>query len=255
MPRRWAYLIIVATALFGLATSCGQQRRTLFVHCAAGMMHPIQKLANEFEAKHGVRIEMAQGGANTLLAQIELTRRGDVYIAGDADYVDMAAQKGLIRSRRTLCYFVPVIMVAKGNPKNITCLADLTRPGIRIGQGDPRATAVGRLIPRLLERNGVDYAEWQKNVTAECPTVNELGVKVELRTIDAAVVWRVIALGYHHASEIIDIPRDKNICPEVAGAVLTCATNEADAQAFLDFLASERGRQVLTAAGYQVDRP
>ncbi len=255
MRLRAAHALLTAAAALALAVGCGERRRTLFVHCAAGMMHPIQKLADEFEAKQGIKIEMAQGGTNTLLAQIELARRGDVYIAGDADYVDMAEQKGLVRYRRTLCYFVPVILVAKGNPKNITCLADLTRPGIRIGQGDPRATAIGRLMPRLLERNGVDPAVWQKNVATECPTINELGIKLELGTIDAAVVWRTIADDYPHASEIISIPSEKNICPEVAGAVLTCATNEPDALAFLDFLASERGRHVLRAAGYQVDRP
>jgi len=198
---------------------------------------------------------MAEGGANTLLSQILLSRRGDVYIPGDADYIDMAAEKGLVESRKTVCYFVPVILVEKGNPKNIATLADLTRPGIRIAQGDERATAVGRLMPRILDLNGVDQAAWQKNVSATLPTVTELGLKVELRTVDAAIVWNSTAIRYLASADIIPIPRERNICPEVAAAVLKCTENPQGAAAFVDFLASERGRQVLIEAGYTVDKP
>ena len=47
----------------------------------------------------------------------------------------------------------------------------------------------------------------------------------------------------------------KNITPEVAGAVLTFADKPKEAAAFLEFLASDRGRQVLTENGYTVGKP
>ena len=228
---------------------------SIFVHCAAGMRRPISKLAEEFEKRRGVEVRLAYAGTNMLLGQIQLTRRGDVYIAGDADYIDMAEKKGLVRSRKTICYFVPVIMVAKGNPKHIRTLSDMTREGVRVGQGDERAAAVGRLTPRILELNGVDRAAWQKNVVLATPTVNELGLTIKLGTIDAAVAWRCIALNYPRDVDIVGIDREKNICPEVAGAVLKFAANPKAAGAFLDFLASERGRAVLTENGYTVDKP
>lgn len=241
--------------MLAAASACSKEKPTLFVYCAAGMKDPIQKLADDFEAARGVKIEMAEGGSNTLLGQITLSRRGDIYVAGDADYINMAAERGLVETHKTLCYFVPVIMVAKGNPKNIATLGDLTQPGIRIGQGDERATAIGRLMPKILELNGVDYAAWKKNVVTAAPTVNELGLKVELRALDAAVVWESIAIRYPTSADIIPIPREKNICPEVAAAVLKFTKNGQDATAFLEFLTSPRGRQVLAEAGYTVDKP
>jgi len=227
----------------------------LLVHCAAGMRLPIRRLAEEFQRDHGVRVNMTYAGSNMLLGQIDLNRRGDVYIAGDADYVRMAQEKGLVQSRRTICTFTPVIMVGKGNPHGIRALSDLTRPGIRIGQGDEKAAAVGRLTPRLLDLNGVDRKTWNRNVVLSTPTVNELGLKVKLGTIDAAVVWRCIARKYPMDSTIVEIDPERVIRPEVAGAVLTTAENPAAAAAFLAFLASEQGRKTLEQYGYTVMNP
>jgi molybdate transport system substrate-binding protein len=229
--------------------------RALHVHCAAGMRKSISVLARDFTDTTGVPVNLALGGSNVLLGQIALNRKGDLYIAGDADYVAMAADKGLVASRRTICHFVPVIMVAQGNPKNIAALADLVRPGLRIAQGDERAAAVGRLTPKLLALNEVDPNDWQRNVVTSSPTVNELGLAIKLGTADAAIVWDVVARDYLDAAASIAIPPEKNICPAVEGAVLTFAKNPEGAKAFLDFLASEHGRAVLSEHGYRVDKP
>jgi ABC-type molybdate transport system substrate-binding protein len=85
--------------------------------------------------------------------------------------------------------------------------------------------------------------------------VNELGLKMELGGIDAAVVWRCIALRYPRASDIVTIDPAKNICPNVGGAVLRVGKNPRAAAEFLEFLTSARGREVLTENGYTVDKP
>jgi len=259
------FSMILCATLLCAVSGCSRQETSvapaselggsLFVYCAAGMGPPVGKLAEEFGRGRGVEMEISYAGSNVLLGQIELTRKGDVYIAGDADYVDMAEKKGLVKSKKRICYFVPVIMVAKGNPKGVKTLGDLTKEGVKIGQGDEKAAAGGRLMPKLLELNGVDAAAWQKNVVLSTPTVNELALKIELGTIDAAVVWRSIALQYPKVSDIVSIDRAKNVCPEVAGAVLSDAVNPAAAAAFLDLLASERGRTVLAENGYTVEKP
>ena len=41
---------------------------------------------------------------------------------------------------------VPVIVVQKGNPKNITTLADFARPGLKIALGDANATALAAAV-------------------------------------------------------------------------------------------------------------
>ncbi|MFO7898294.1 MAG: substrate-binding domain-containing protein [Planctomycetota bacterium] len=251
--------VVTGVCLAGVAcllvAGCGRQEEKISVWCAAGMKPPIQALADEFEETQELPVEVTYDGANRLLDQIEVLERGDVYIAGGADYVDMAADKGLVGARRTICYLVPVIMVGKGNPKGITSLADLAGEGMRIGQGDPESAAIGRLTPKLLELNGIDRAAWQKNVAIETATVNELGVHVRLNDLAAAVVWKCIAKKYEEDCEIVEIPPEKNICPAVGGAVLTFSDLPQQSEAFLDYLTSKRGEQVLTEYGYTVEKP
>ena len=227
----------------------------LLVHCAAGMRLPVSTMADEFKEAHKVTIAISYDGSNRLLGQIRLTRKGDVYVAGDAEYIAMAEKDGLIASSKTVCYFVPVILVQKGNPMKIGGLSGLTRPGLKIGQADEKAAAVGRIMSDLLKRNGVDADAWRRNVVMETPTVNELAMAVKLGTIDAAVVWNAVAANYKDAADAIPIDPAKSICPPVAAAVLSVAGNPGAAQAFLDFMTSARGQEILRAAGYTVDKP
>ncbi|MFH0919754.1 MAG: substrate-binding domain-containing protein [Fibrobacterota bacterium] len=247
-----AVLMVAAPAA---PISPAEPSQSIFVYCAAGMRKPVEELSKEFESRKGVRVELTYDGSNKLLGQIKLTRKGDVYIAGDADYIDMARKESLAGETRTLCWFVPVIMVKKGNPLKIRTLADLTRPGVRLGQGDDRAAAVGRLMPKILALNKVDSVAWAKNVLLVTPTVNELGLAVKLGTLDATVVWTAIANNYTAVADTVMIPFGKNICPEVGATVLRFSGKAALAAEYLEFLASSHARQVLKDNGYIVDKP
>jgi molybdenum ABC transporter molybdate-binding protein len=230
-------------------------RGELLVHCAAGMQVPVSAIAEEFKKDHKIAIALNFDGSNRLLGQIRLTRKGDVYIAGDAEYIAMAEKDGLIAESKTVCYFVPVILVQKGNPHKVKGLSDLTAPGLKIGQGDEKAAAVGRIMPELLKRNGVDADAWRRNIVLETPTVNELAMAVKLGTIDAAVVWDAIAANYKDAADAVRIDPAKSLCPPVGAAVLSAASNPDAARAFLAFMTSNRGREILRSAGYTLDKP
>jgi len=228
---------------------------SIFIHCGAGMQKPIDELAREFTASTAVEVRANYAGSNVLFGQIDLTKKGDVYIPGDADYVEMAREKGLITFDRPVCYFVPVIMVEKGNPRQIASLADLTKARLKVGLGDPKACAIGRLMNPLFERNGVDPAAVAPNVRLRTPTVNDLGGAVKLGSIQATVVWSSIAAQYAEDSETVAIPAAGNIIPVVKAATLTTADNPPAARAFVEFLASARGREMLARHHYVVDEP
>jgi len=228
---------------------------TILVHCGAGLRKPVAKLAAEFAEDTGVEIQTNYTGSNLLLGQIDLTRKGDVYIPGDADYVEMARAKGLVASSKAMCYFVPVIMVARGNPKGVRTLADLAKPGLRLGLGDEKACAVGRLTSEILTRAGVDAAGVKKNLVLSTPTVNELGLKIKLGTIDATVVWSSTAAQYAGASETVAIPARQNIIPTVPVAVLTTSKNPTAAARFAEFLRSNRSREVFAEFHFVVEKP
>ncbi len=224
--------------------------QALMVHCAAGMRKAIDKLARDFGERQGVKIELNADGSNRLLGQIQLSRQGDVYIAGDAEYVERAMAAGLATTGFTFCLYVPVIIVQKDNPLGIKTLADLLKPGVRIGQGDEKAAAIGQQTVKILARNKIDREAWNKNVLLNTMTVNELGAAIKLRTIDAALVWSSTAADYAADAAAVALDPTGTIVSDVQGTVLTCARDKALAQEFLDFLLTPGAQATLAANGY-----
>ena len=235
-------------------TDMAVPRGSLFIHCAAGMRKAIDACAKSFEKKSGITVELNFDGSNRLLGQIKLTRKGDIYIPGDAEYGAMAEKEGLADSttRKVICYLTPVIMVPKGNPLGIKTLNDFLKKGVKIGQGDEKSAAVGKQTIKLLALNNIDRNRWNKNVVLSTPTVNELGAAIKLGTITAAVVWNSIAKDYSDVAETIPFEQLKNIVSTVDGVILASCQNRSAAEAFLNFLVSEEGKKILQDAGYDV---
>ena len=63
-----------------------------------------------------------------------------------------AKDQGLVNASQMVAYHVPVIVVQKGNPKNITSLKDFARPGLKIALGDVNATAIGKAGAKMFQK-------------------------------------------------------------------------------------------------------
>jgi len=92
-----------------------------------------------------------------VLSQMKLSKTGDLFIPGPPDYMEKAKEEGLVhgKTERILAYLIPAILVQRGNPKDIESLADLARPGIRVGIGNPEAVCVGLYAIEVLQYNGL----------------------------------------------------------------------------------------------------
>jgi len=227
----------------------------LYLYCGAGLRKATDEAIHAFTADTGVTVEADYSGSETLLASLKLSRTGDLYMPGDVHYVDEAAKEGLIASQRDVCYFVPVILVQKGNPKGIRALADLTREGIKIGLGDPKAAAIGRLCEKIFAKNNIAPEAIQKNLAYSGPTVNVLGVQIQTGHLDAVIVWGAIAAQFADSGDVVPIPADQNIISHVAIGVLESAKDPVLANRFVDFLASGRGKAIFQKHHYTTQLP
>ncbi|MCK4270507.1 MAG: substrate-binding domain-containing protein, partial [Methanogenium sp.] len=117
---------------------------TLLVYCGAGLRDPMDEIAEVFRQKEGISVDYIYGGSAQLLSQMELVKQGDAYMPGAKSYIDSAAEKGFISKSEKTVYHVLGIIVPKGNPKNIQCLDDLTKEGVRVAIGEPSGPAVGK---------------------------------------------------------------------------------------------------------------
>ena len=229
----------------------------LLLYCGAGIRPAASALIKAFEARHKIKINATYAGSGRLLGQIVSLQRGDFFMPGAELYVDKAIEKGLAwgESKRIVAYFVPVIFVQKGNPKNIRSILDFSREDIRLGFGDERACAVGKKTLNILEKNDISYSEIEKNVVYKSATVNELGLAIQFKTVDAVILWDANARHFAESGEIVPIPPRQNIPSAIPIVLLKSSKHTEEAGKFIEFIKSEEGRGIWAEKGYSLLLP
>ena len=132
----------------------------LFFYCAAGLQPPVERIVAEYGNHYGVPIRVQYGGSATLLSQLEVSGTGDLYLAADDGYTNLAHEKGLVEERIPVASMRPVLAVKEGNPKGITSIRDLLRDNVRVALGNPDQAAIGQKTRQLLENSGI-WDEWK----------------------------------------------------------------------------------------------
>jgi len=229
--------------------------KELLLYCGAGIRPPVQQIAETFEREKGVKVVVDYAGSEVLLSKIKLARRGDLYMPGDEYYVKQAAAEGMILSRKAVCYFVPTILVQKGNPKNIRELKDMLQSGVKLGLGDARTCAVGRAAKEIFAKNNIAWEDVEKNLAFQSLTVNELGMQIQAGSLDAVIVWDAIARYYSEHGTEVPIPTNRNVISTVEVAVLSFANNRSLAEEFVEFAASKEGQDIFSRHNYSTKQP
>jgi len=256
-------ILVVTVGVAVMFASCSRkepessdaQAKELLLYCGAGIRPPVAQLTETFGREQGVKIITDYAGAEVLLSKIKLSRRGDLYMPGDKHYVDQAAREDMILSQRSVCYFVPTILVQKGNPKNISGLEDLLKPGVKLGLGDEKACAIGRKVKKIFAKNNILWTEVEKNLKFQSLTVNELGMQIQAKALDAVIVWDAIAKYYRDYGDEVPIPAEQNVISTVDIGVLKFSQDRELAEKFVEFAASTRGRDIFIKHNYTIDPP
>ena len=224
-------------------------REPLLVFCAAGIKAPIEAVAREFEQSEGVKVQLNYGGSQTLLANLAVSGRGDLYIAAEDAYVQMAREKNLVREIIPLAQMRVALAVARGNPKKITTLADLLKTDVRLAQANPDAAAVGKLTREALQKSG-EWEPLRARTTVFKPTVNEVANDLKLGSVDAGFVWDATIRQYPEL-EAVPVAALTNLIAHVSAGVLTSSKQPTVALRFARFLAArDRGQKQFEKHGF-----
>jgi molybdate transport system substrate-binding protein len=227
---------------------------SLYVPCGAGLQPAMDEIGRLYFQRTGVRSDFAYAGAGMLLSALMTTHQGDLYIPGEAFYVDQARKHGFIAADKLMCYMTPVIGVRKGNPKHIARLQDLARPGLRVAIGDPIAIAIGPMTERILKRAGV-FEAVERNVCMKAACVPELANALATHSADAGIIWDVMAVQNAKFVDAVAIDPEYNEVSEVLASRLTCAKQPEEAKKLMAFLTSDEAAAIFHKHGYATVRP
>ena len=219
---------------------------SLFVYCAAGVKAPVDAAARAFEKEHGVSVQLTYGPSQTLLANIALTERGDLYIPADDSYLELARQKNLIRTTIPLAEMMAVLAFKGERP--INSLQDLR--GMTLAQADPELAAIAKLMREKLSDSDWQMLKGQTIVFKA--SVTEVANDVKLGAVQGGFIWDAMAQQYPEL-KLVHLPELKAVKGKIAVSVLNCSRQAALALRFAQFLATkDKGLREFEKNGFQI---
>ncbi|HEV7523923.1 MAG TPA: molybdate ABC transporter substrate-binding protein [Acidimicrobiia bacterium] len=193
----------------------------------------------------GLTLTYNFAGTQALVTQIQQGAPADVFASADVKNMQKLVDAGLVEAPQTFARNLLEIAVEPGNPKHITSLADLEKPGVTLVLADASVPA-GKYARQAFTKAGLP---------APKPASNELDVKATLAKLtlgeaDVVVVYvsDVKAAGAKVTGVVI--PAAQNVVATYPIAVVKASKHQVAARAFVDEIVSGTGQQALRAAGF-----
>ena len=216
-----------------------------------GLKAPLKECAKLFKKEHGIEVELTLGPEKKWMKYSKLN--ADLYFPGTESRMSLnnVRDKDLMDiSSRTLLYLRgAVIVVRKGNPKSITKVEDLAKPGIKIidvvgpglySLGEDTASLKGVL-------EGV-----QKNTVFSGVNGGAAAKKWKSSPdIDAWITLEPWILAVKDSGEIVRIPEPIRIYRHSSIALAKNSEKKVPAQKFIQFLKTEKAHAVFKKFGWE----
>jgi molybdate transport system substrate-binding protein len=243
--------------LANLPAKAAPEKTTLVLFVGSATKPPMLEARSQFEKSHpDIALEMMFGGSGTLLNQMVLEKTGDIYVPGSDDYMDRAEkQKAVIPgTRKIVAYLVPVMLVARGNPKQIRSLKDLARPRVKVGLARAGAVCLGDVADQVLRSAGIE-SQVKKNVITYAGSCEQTEQLIELGEVDAIIGWDSFKAWAPTKLDVVRIPGKYLRVRNVPAAVAAYSKHRAEGQELIKFLTSKQGKAIFAKHGYSVKPP
>jgi molybdate transport system substrate-binding protein len=214
----------------------GPPAEPLVILCAASNQPVMEAIRHDYEREYGIPLHIQFAASQTLLAGLEVSRAGDLYLPADDSYLALARERNLAAEVLPLARMQAVVAVAKGNPKQITSWDDLLRPDVRVAQASPDSTAIGKLTRTALSASGHWDALHDRTLVYKT-TVNEVANDVKVGAVDAGIVFDAVLHNYD-SLDAVPLPELESARAHVAATVLTTSRQPRRALHFARFLSA-----------------
>ena len=255
MLRSWirsaaalAVVALVAAACGGNDSSSGGSSGSgspteIKVFAAASLTAAFNKIGQDYTAANpNTKVTFNFAGSQALATQIQQSAPADVFAS--ADTTNMNKVRDLVGSPQNFASNLLEIIVAKGNPKAVKGLSDLSNPDLKVVLAAPDVPA-GKYARQALDAQHVTV----KPVSLE-DNVKAVVTKVSLGEADAGIVYVTDVTAGSGKVEGVDIPNDQNVPATYPIATVKASSHQSQAQAFVDMVRSDQGQQVLKSFGF-----
>lgn len=250
MKKRFPIIVSALILIIFLAIPAVAAELELFAGSAS--KPATQELARLFEADTRHKVSIYFGSSGSVLSQMKMAKRGDIYLPGSPDYMNRAKTDGVVipETERFIAYLIPAINVQKGNPRGIKSLEDLAREDVRVSIANPSHVCVGLYAVEILEHTNLTDKVKPRIIgyTESCAKTANL---VAMNGADAILGWRVFESWNPDRIETILLKPDQT--PRISYipiAVSTFSSNPDLAKQFIEYACSEKGKETFKKWGY-----
>lgn len=246
----------------------------LRVDIASSLIHVVQNMSSDFEKTNNVHLIINSDSSSALYTQIIAGSPCDVFMSADQKWTKQLNNSGLLYNNNYVNFTINSlsVIIAQGNTRGITSLADLNNPEVKLVLADPSIPSGsytnttfwkidqtwGKVGNAAYVSNGsyVNYnATVHQNVVNYQLTVEQVvgAVSLNLGTADAGIVFVSDAVWGNMTNtqvHFMSIPADVNTKGTYGIAVLQQTTQLALAQKFMDYWSSTQGQALLTQFGF-----
>jgi molybdate transport system substrate-binding protein len=260
--HRAALVLVALLATLGLFAGCGSDSTsgstpattestptvtgTVTVFAAASLKDAFAEAAVAFEkANPGAKVTLNFGSSSALAQQIAEKAPADVFASADqANMQKVVDGGGISGSPRVFATNSLEIIVASGNPKGITGLADLSTSGLIYVTAAPEVP-IGKYAAQALQTAGVTVSP--SSLEAD---VKAVVTKVTSGEADAAIVYATDVKAASAKAEGVTIPAEFNVVATYPLGVTTEAADPNAAAAWVAFITGGEGQAILASYGF-----
>jgi molybdate transport system substrate-binding protein len=233
----------------------------------------VANMTQAFDSANNCNLIVNSGSSSALYTQITLGSPCDVFMSADIKWTKQLNSASLLYNNYVNFTTNSLEMIiAQGNPKGITSLADLAKPGVKLVLADPSIpsgsytnttfwkidSTWGNASSPLYDTSGAyvnyNYTVHQNVVSYETTVENVVGkVSLNVGTADAGVVFVSDAVyGQQSGSQVqfLPIPASVNTKGIYGIGVIGATSQSTLAQKFMDFWSTTDGQALLTYYGF-----
>jgi molybdate transport system substrate-binding protein len=232
--------------------SASAENKSITAFVGAANKPPMEEIAKEFESREGIKVNMSFGGSGALLSQMELSKKGDIYMPASSDFIIKGERKKILieKSDKIVTYLIPAIITPKGNPANVKTLHGLARPGLRVGISNPETVVLGLYSIEILVKNNL-LRPVLENVVTFAADASKTATLASLKQVDAVIGWSVFHDWEPERLELILLKPEQIPRLSYISVSIPVFTKDIElSKKFIAFVTSKTGLAIYEKHGY-----
>jgi molybdate transport system substrate-binding protein len=219
---------------------------SITVFAAASLTGTFTEIGKQFEAAHpGDKVTFSFGPSSGLATQITNGAPADVFASAAPANMEQVVTAGDASNPQDFAKNIMEVAVPPSNPANVKSVNNLAKKSVKVALCQPQVPC-GVVAAEVFKNAGITV----KPVTLEADVKSVLA-QVELNEVDAGMVYVTDVQAAGPKVKGVKIPADDNASTLYPIATISKSSHQSVAQAFVAYVLSPAGQQVLSAAGFE----